>query len=94
MPIFRCEILGENFPGLILGEPDPIGFYTTRFIDAPSAAEAEQTALAMLRDAPQLQVPQEARSDNARVFFEQIEEQTKGEVPGVNTGFVFFRMGT
>ena len=93
MPIFRCEILGEDFPGLILGESDPIGFYTTRFIDAPSAAEAEQAALAMLRDAPQLQVPPEARSDKARIFFEQITELATGEAPGVNIGFVFFRMG-
>ena len=94
MPVFRCEIVGENFPGLILGEPDPIGFYTTRFIDAPSATEAEQSALAMLRDLPQLQVAPQARSDNARIFFERVAELAEGETPGVNIGLIFFRMGT
>jgi len=94
MPTYRCEILGEHFPGVILGEPDPIGFYTTRFIEAPSAAEAELAALAMLRDAPELQVAPEARSADARVYFEQIDELAPGEAPGHNIGFVFFRMGT
>ena len=44
MPVYRCFIRGENFPGALIGERWPIGFYTTRFVVAESAPDAQYLA--------------------------------------------------
>jgi hypothetical protein len=49
---FRCSVRGENFPGELVGSPGDVGFYTTRFIEAPDAAQAEARVLANLKEDP------------------------------------------
>jgi len=95
MPVFRCFIRGENFPGSLTGESELVGFYTTRFVEAPSPSAAELVALDLLRAEPEFElVRPEDRMENAQVYFEQIEEVSTelGHSPG--KGFTFFPMGT
>ena len=95
MPVFRCFIRGENFPGSLAGEPEPIGFYTTRFIEASSPSEAELAALDALRAEPEFElVRPEDRMGDAQVYFEQIEEVPAEVGRGPGKGFTFFPMGT
>ena len=94
MPTFRCLMRGENFPGTVLGEADPIGFYATRYVNAESANLAELAALDLLKHDPTLSVAPDARTKDAQVFFEEIEELAPGHAPGPNAGFSFFVMGT
>lgn len=95
MPTFRCFIRGEHFPGALAGVSAPIGFYTTRFVDAPSASDAEVTALNLLRQAPEFElVRPEDRTMNAKVYFDQIEEVLMEPDREQPQGFAFFPMDT
>jgi hypothetical protein len=50
MALFRLIIEGRNYPGFLFERPEtPYGFFTTRWIEAPTRAEAEQTALRSVR---------------------------------------------
>lgn len=94
MPWYKCFIEGENFPGHLIGESSPIGFYTTRFIEASSPDEAEQLAFEKLKTEESLTLPVDAtKPSNAKVYFESIEEVPINAV-GSNGCFTFFVMGT
>lgn len=92
MPLYRCFIHGENFPGSILGKSEPIGFYTTRFVVASTPGEAEILALSLLKADASLTVSESERKIDARVHFEDIEEvpDDKDQAPG--SGFTFYMM--
>jgi hypothetical protein len=92
MPLFRCSIRGENFPGELVGLTVAVGFNTTRFVDAASAEEAEGIAVAGLRQDAALIVISEPRVKNAKVYFESIVEVPADTERVANTGFTFFRM--
>jgi len=96
MAWFKCYIAGENFPGAIIGEDNLVGFYTTRYAEASSSAEAEIVALAILRQDQSMKLPEGAvPSHEARVYFEKVEEVEVDEVPkSQGQGFTFYRMGT
>jgi hypothetical protein len=94
MPLYRCLIQGENFPGVLFAEPDPIGFYTTRFVEAAGPAEAVKAALEVLRLDPTLQLPPAQRSNDARIHFEAVEEVPPDTPKAPNAGFTFFVMDT
>ncbi|MBN8482978.1 MAG: hypothetical protein J0L88_15440 [Xanthomonadales bacterium] len=94
MPMFRCAIRGENFPGVVIGSSSPIGFYTTRFVIADDAQQAEMLALDRLRGEEVLSVPPDARSSEAKVYFEEIVEVVADRELGSIGGFSFFVMGT
>lgn len=92
MPLFRCSIRGENFPGELIGRTTAIGFHATRFVDAKSAEEAERIAVAALREDATLTVTAEPRVKNAKVYFESIEEVPSETERVPNEGFSFFSM--
>jgi hypothetical protein len=92
MALFRCSIRGENFPGELIGLTSAVGFHAIRFVDARSAAEAEQSAVAALRQDPALTVTSEPRVKNAKVYFESIEEVPSDSERSPNAGFTFFTM--
>ena len=92
MPLYRCFIRGENFPGELIGQTTAIGFHATRFVDAQSAHEAERIAVAALREDAALTVTVDPRVKNAKVFFESIEEVPSDTERVPNTGFAFFSM--
>ena len=47
----RCKVMlrGEGFRTRIDGEEKPVGFFTTRYVDAASSAEARERVVAVLR---------------------------------------------
>jgi hypothetical protein len=93
MPWFRCFIRGENFPGQLIGESDPIGFYVSRFAEAENAEAAEMAALCALKaESSLVPPPGYASKGKAMVFFQEIEELPAAEVPAVRPGFVFYPM--
>ena len=95
MPVFRCFIRGENFPGSLACRAEPVGFYATRWVEADSSAEAEMLALELLRNDSTLgSVPPEQQTKDAQVFFENIEEVLPEPGRGSGAGFTFFPMGT
>lgn len=84
---------GENFPGALMGQRAPVGFFTTRFVEAGSAAEAEAAALRLLKDDETLGgIRPEDRSPAAKVYFEQIEVVDVDASVGPGRGFTFFPM--
>ena len=94
MPLYRCSICAENFPGALLGKPAPIGFYATRFVEAATRDEAEAQVLDLLRNEDVLQIHAELRNEDARVFFEEIAEVSADNERLPNSGFTFFVMGS
>jgi hypothetical protein len=92
MPLFRCSIRGENFPGVLLGHASPIGFHATRFVDAPNSDEAEMLALGLLRGEDFFNISPEHRAGDAKVFFDEIVEVAPDAERVPNRGFSFFVM--
>lgn len=90
MAWWRCFVCGENFPLVHDGELGLYGFYTTRFVEAASAAEAEDKAARAIFADPGLAAPMGAPgADRARVFFEEI---VAVGTPEQDQGFSFFPM--
>ena len=94
MPLFRCFIRGDNFPGKLAGQRKPVGFFATRFIEAASPADAESLALEMLREDEDLKVAAKYRTPDAKIYFEKIEEMPLDTKPVLNRGFTFFTQDT
>ncbi|MEW5786928.1 MAG: hypothetical protein AB1899_03640 [Pseudomonadota bacterium] len=95
MPWYKCSVVGEGFPGVIVGKSVPIGFYTTRYVEANSIEDAETLALNILKAEPQLQLPEGTQKPtSARVTFENIVEIETPLTPIVQHGFAFFEMGS
>jgi hypothetical protein len=94
MKLFRCLAHGVNFPLDIDGEPALLGFYTTRFVRADNAEQAELQALELLRADPELDVPPDRRSKETIVYFEEIEEidSIPEDIPESGTGYAFYNM--
>lgn len=93
MTWFRCRIRGENFPGALVGETHPIGFYTTRYVEAATSDAAEMKALSLLKQHQSLHVPEGVdRPKDAKVYFDEIVEVRADEVSDVDMGLSFFAM--
>lgn len=87
----RCLIRGENFPISIDGKGPPVGFFATRYVEVQAFEDAERTALAALKQSPELQVPPGTPGmEKARVYFEVVEPVEGPE--GANNGFEFFTL--
>ena len=94
MPLYRVVLNGQNFPGIILGEAGPIGFYTTRFVDADDPNAAETAALELLRSDRSLNVSTAHHTLDARVLIEELDEVPAETERIPNAGFTFYPMGT
>lgn len=93
MARFRCFIRGENFPGALAGVSGLVGFYTTHFVEAADAAEAESRALDWLRNEPRLAPPPNYQPTGiARVIFEEISERASTHPPDHQPGFAWHQM--
>ncbi len=91
MAWFKCFIRGENIPGDLVGEKSLVGFYTTRYAEADSTSEAEAIALEQMRDDQRL-VLLSPPKDEPKIYFEEIEEIDRSEVPSETDGFVWYLM--
>jgi hypothetical protein len=95
MSWFRCCIEGTNFPGILVNVDKPLGFYTTRFIEADNIEHAELLVLAELKNEKSLQLPPNyQKNSEARVFFKEVVQVNQAEVPEIAQGFAFYEMGT
>ena len=92
MPLFQCYIRGENFPMTLDGKFRLMGFYTTRWVDAPDAEAAELLGLDMLRDEFRFSVEERHKAPEAKVYFEEIEEVPSDTARNPNKGATWFEM--
>lgn len=91
MAWFRLLACGENFPIVIDGNVEIVGFYTTRYIHAESQGEAEAIASELLFDDEDLRPPPGDWSDlRSSIVFEEAERVA--EPIEINDGFYFFPM--
>jgi len=92
MKKYRLFVCGENFVFKVDDEEQRLGFYTSVFIEAENAEEAELKAVDLLRNDPKLKDGVlNPKSDPPMMFVEEIEEVESfvGEsLP--RTGFAFF----
>jgi hypothetical protein len=90
MAWFRLFACGEDFPVIIDGNVEIVGFYTTRYIHAESAGEAEAIASELIFDDEDLQPPPGYEEYQPRLVFEEVEHVA--EPLDINDGFSFFPM--
>ncbi len=95
MPWFKCFIAGENLPGRLIGKRKPVGFYTTRFVQAPSPETVESLALDGLRKEKKLRLPAGVnRPKESMIYFEEIVKVDASEVKNPPPGIVWYEMET
>lgn len=89
MSKYRVLISGENFLLNFDGRPRKSGFYVTRFVDAADAEEAENAAVALLRnDAALKGLVLNSRDDTPMMYAEEVEElEAYDPEENVDTGF-------
>jgi hypothetical protein len=92
MAWFRLFACGENFPIEIEGEVVLCGFYTTRYVQAESASEAETITSELLFEDPDLEPPPgyDDLDEQPSIRFEEVEQVA--EPIDINDGFNFFPM--
>jgi hypothetical protein len=90
MAWFRLFACGEDFPVVLDGEVVIAGFYTTRYVEAETASQAETLASEMLFDDIDLETPPGYDDYQPRIVFEEVEQVA--EPLDINDGFSFFPM--
>lgn len=92
MPWFRCLIEGENFPLARDGRPALLGFFTTRWVEADSAGEAERAVVGLIHSDRAFANMRKA-DVTPMVYVRRIDPLSSrpDEAPG--EGFTFFEMG-
>lgn len=90
MPWFRLFACGEDFPVIIDNNVEIVGFYTTRYVDAPSAGEAEAIASEMLFEDEDLQPPPGYEDYQPSIMFEEVEQVAAPM--DIDDNFSFFPM--
>jgi hypothetical protein len=90
MAWFRLFACGEDFPVILDGKVEVAGFYTTRYIEAETAGEAEAIASELIFEDEDLQPPPGYQEYQPRIVFEEVE-QVAGPID-INDGFMFFPM--
>jgi hypothetical protein len=91
MAWFRLFACGEDFPVIIDNNVEVVGFYTTRYIEAPTQGEAEALCSELLFDDEDLQPPPGDWSDiQPRIMFEEVQQVA--EPVDIDDNFSFFPM--
>lgn len=91
MPWFRLFACGEDFPVILDGRVELVGFYTTRYVEAETSGEAEAIASELLFEDEDLQPPPGDWSDyQPRIMFEEVEQVA--EPIDIDDNFSFFPM--
>jgi hypothetical protein len=72
---YRVLIKGQNFLLNKDGETPKTGFYTTRFVEAQDAKQAEAVAIELIKsDAKLADIVLNKRGDTPRLHIEEVEE--------------------
>jgi hypothetical protein len=90
MPHYRVQLKGLNFWLKIDDKPKRVGFFTTRFVDAPDEDQAERRAVKQLGDDPKLHGALNERGDPPEIVIEEIEQVRADQVAPVLQGYSFF----
>lgn len=91
MPWFRTFIRGEHFLLESEGQVRALGFFTTRFVEASTPADAEFAAVGLVRADAKLRTSvRNDHSDPPKMFVDEIEEIEALDVPADNPGYTFF----
>lgn len=91
MPWFRLFACGEDFPVIIDNNTELVGFYTTRYIEAPTQSEAEALCSELLFEDEDLKPPPGDWSDfQPRIMFEDVAQVA--EPVDIDDNFSFFPM--
>lgn len=90
MAWFRLFACGEDFPVILDGNVEVVGFYTTRYIEAETQGDAEAIASEQIFDDEDLQPPPGYEEFQPRLVFEEVEQVA--EPIDINDGFMFFPM--
>src|SRR3989338_3851653 len=72
MPLWQVRLNGKNFWLRMNGSPGRFGFYTTRYVEATDAREAELVAVQLIRDDPELRGVINERADPPMIHAEEI----------------------
>lgn len=89
---YKVFLKGQNLWLNLDGQPERLGFYTTRFVEAATGENAATTAVQMIRDDPDIssQILNKP-SDAPVVFAEEVEEiEPSLDVGYTNTGYTFY----
>jgi hypothetical protein len=92
MKKYKVLVRGENFLINLEGQDQKFGFYTTAFVEGEDKEQAEQRAMALLRNDKEFRrsVLNE-RSDAPMMFVDEIDELQSFEgLKLPRTGFSFF----
>jgi hypothetical protein len=83
---------GENFLLNFDGRPQKMGFYVTRFVDAADADDAENAAVALLREDALLKgLVLNGRDDPPMLYAEEVEElEADAHAEQVDMGFSWY----
>ncbi|HJP95836.1 MAG TPA: hypothetical protein VJ843_00535 [Candidatus Saccharimonadales bacterium] len=85
---YRVLINGENFLLNIDGRVQRMGFYTTRFVEAKDAEQAEAIAVELIkRDTKLSETVLNKRGDSPMLHAEEVEEV---EESGAQLGYAFY----
>jgi hypothetical protein len=90
MAWYRLFACGEDFPVIIDGNVEVVGFYTTRYVEAESQSEAEAIASELLFEDEDLQPPPGYDDLQPRIMFEEIVQVA--EPVDIDDNFSFFPM--
>jgi hypothetical protein len=89
MPYYRVFLEGRNFWIEIDESQQRLGFYTTRFVEAPSEDDAEKIGISLIRSDKRLN-PRNHRNDPPRIDVSEIEEVDEADVPDLPPGYAFY----
>lgn len=90
MAWFRLFACGEDFPVIIDGHVEVVGFYTTRYVEAETSGEAEAIASELLFEDEDLQPPRGYEDYQPRIMFEEVEQVA--QPIDIDDNFSFFPM--
>jgi len=91
MAWFRLFACGEDFPVILDGRVEIVGFYTTRYVEAETQSEGEALVSEMLFEDEDLQPPPGDWSDlQSRIMFEEVAQVA--EPIDIDDNFSFFPM--
>ena len=90
MSDWKVFLNGKNFLLEINSEPQKVGWYTTRYVEAPDAQSAELAAVEEIRSDPNFSDVLNEREDPSRIYMEDVEEVLDRSAEGSDPGFAFY----
>src|SRR5215813_461120 len=91
MPWYRVMIRGENLLMRMNEVVQRFGFYTRRFIEAPTCDDVERCAVEHIQDDTYLRGAMLNPSDSPpEIFIEEFTEVDASAVPEIQDGLTFF----